>query len=160
MPAFYLDSSALVKRYVPETGSDILNALFVRVPAQQMIVSSWAVAETVAALNRKKNDTQMTSTALASTINLLLDETDLCWQPKVDSASVRDSLDLITRHNLNATDALHLHVVLHLQKLLSQFETNLVLVTSDQRLLRAAKAEDLITIDPEQISESELRKFL
>ena len=159
MPAFYLDASAMVKRYAPESGSELVNALFTRVPAQQHIVSIWTVAETVAALNRKRNSAQMTSSALASAVNLLLTETDALWQVKVDSASVRDSLDLITRHNINATDALHLHIVLHLQRLLAQFGTDIVLVTSDHRLLNAAEAEGLRTIDPEQASEAELKKF-
>jgi hypothetical protein len=40
-----------------------------------------------------------------------------------------------------------------------QLEGTVVFVTSDHRLLNAAEAEGLRTVDPEQTSEAELKKF-
>lgn len=54
-----------------------------------------------------------------------------------------------TRHNINSADALHLHQALNLHNLLRPLGHAPILVTADQRLLRAAKAEGLLTLDPE-----------
>ena len=79
---------------------------------------------------------------------------------KADSEDIRASFPLIFKHNVNATDALHLHLALSVRQVAEQLGSGMVIVTSDQRLLKAAKAEGLTTIDPEQISESELKKML
>jgi predicted nucleic acid-binding protein len=44
MPRYYLDSSALVKRYHAEAGSDRVRALF-KVPANRIISSRLAILE-------------------------------------------------------------------------------------------------------------------
>lgn len=49
------DASALVKRYVPDIGSDVVSELFASVPAAQMITTFVGYAEAHAALVRKRN---------------------------------------------------------------------------------------------------------
>ncbi|MBI3538334.1 MAG: type II toxin-antitoxin system VapC family toxin [Chloroflexi bacterium] len=52
---FYLDSSALVKHYAPEPGSEIVDRIVESLRGKRVIVSLWILAEVIAALNRKKN---------------------------------------------------------------------------------------------------------
>jgi hypothetical protein len=52
-------------------------------------------------------------------------------------------------HSVNATDAIVLHAALGLAQHQRSRGDDLVLVASDQRLLRAAQAEGLRTFDPE-----------
>jgi hypothetical protein len=59
------------------------------------------------------------------------------------------SLPLIVAHSINSTDALTLKSALALARRLRRDGDDRVLVASDQRLLRAAGAEGLITFDPE-----------
>ncbi|MBN1454969.1 MAG: type II toxin-antitoxin system VapC family toxin [Methanomicrobia archaeon] len=47
----YLDTSALVKRYREEEGSELMNALFES--DNELISSSWTLAEAIAAINKK-----------------------------------------------------------------------------------------------------------
>jgi predicted nucleic acid-binding protein len=60
---------------------------------------------------------------------------------------VQASVVWIVRHNLNATDALHLQVALS-QRALG--EGSVYLVSSDRRLVRAAQVEGLVCVDPER----------
>lgn len=49
------DASALAKRYIPEPGSQTVNAVFVAIPPAQMVPTIMSYSETVAALVRKLN---------------------------------------------------------------------------------------------------------
>jgi hypothetical protein len=47
------DASALAKRYIPEPGSQTVNAVFVAIPPAQMVTTVMSYSETVAARVRK-----------------------------------------------------------------------------------------------------------
>jgi len=55
MLRIYFDVSALVKRYVPEVGTNIVNEAFRLVPLDQMACSRLGVLELVSILQRKRN---------------------------------------------------------------------------------------------------------
>jgi hypothetical protein len=55
MRFFFLDGSALAKRYVAETGSPLLNQLFDHVAADRLAVLNVGFAEVVSILVRRKN---------------------------------------------------------------------------------------------------------
>lgn len=139
MTIFYCDSSALVKRYSIESGSDVVNRLFESPSRDRLTALIWVVSETAAALNRHKNAGAISETDFEIVVNQLIAETDLFHQPKTDAEDVRQSLPLIFDHNINATDALYLQVALKLHRLLQLVGSRVVLVTADQRLVRAAR---------------------
>ena len=62
---------------------------------------------------------------------------------------VTTSFPLIVAHSINSTDALILKSALAIARKLRRAGDDLVLVASDQRLLRAAQAEGLTTFNPE-----------
>ncbi len=153
---FYLDASALIKRYSPEAGAEILDRLFEPSVRDRLIASIWSITETAAALNRKKNAAQIPASDFDPLIERLMQESDLFFQPKSDSDDVRQSLTFIFKHNLNATDALHLQIALKLRHLLTLMGNEIVLVASDERLLRAANLEGLPTLNPESATVADL----
>lgn len=55
MALLFWDASALVKRYMPETGSEAVNALFECVPLPDMTAASWGYLETYSILLRGYN---------------------------------------------------------------------------------------------------------
>jgi hypothetical protein len=55
MTFFFLDGSALAKRYVAETGSPLLDHLFDQVAAERLAVLNIGFAEVVSILVRRKN---------------------------------------------------------------------------------------------------------
>lgn len=95
MSVFYCDSSALVKHYSIENGSDVVDRLFDPPFRERLTALIWVVAETAAALNRHKNAGAISETDFEVVINQLVEETDLFHQPKTDAEDVRQSLSLI-----------------------------------------------------------------
>ena len=51
--AFYMDASALAKRYVPEPGSELVDAILDNVPARRFNVLNVGLGEVVSILVRK-----------------------------------------------------------------------------------------------------------
>jgi hypothetical protein len=66
---------------------------------------------------------------------------------------------LIVQHNINATDAQILKSCLDLQQRLPE-EDQLVLLSSDKRLLRAAQNNNVSVLDPEVANFSELQVLM
>jgi len=65
------------------------------------------------------------------------------------TAEATTSLSLIVAHSINSTGAITLRSALAIVQKLRAGGDDLVLVSSDQRLLRAAQAEGLLTFNPE-----------
>jgi predicted nucleic acid-binding protein len=140
----YFDASALVKRYVNEPGTAVVNHLFATVPPPQRIVLTVGVGETVSVIVRRRNTGALTVAAAAQAVanfrSEVLDHPDVA---KIDTgaAAVGTSLAHIDRHSLNATDALVLVTALDFAAQLRPAGHDLLLITSDRRLTAAAGAE-------------------
>jgi predicted nucleic acid-binding protein len=153
----YFDASALVKRYAVEPGQPIVNELFRLLDVEQLYLSYWSVTEAVSVLVRKRNRGDLTLRDMRTATSRLVSESLSMQEESVDSNDARASIQYITRYNLNATDALHLFLALRMHGTLKK---PVVMVSSDSRLLRAAGAEGLITLNPETSSLSDVRRFL
>ena len=104
MNYFYLDASALVKRYTTEPGSPAMDLLLERLlPGySEHLLSSWlGFLEVVSVLNRQRNAGRLDQGTLRLALARLTDESArLCLVPIVDQGVAR-SLELVLRHNLN-----------------------------------------------------------
>jgi hypothetical protein len=100
-------------------------------------------------LNRHKNEGRIPSLLVQQAVaRLLVEASDMDVQP-LNEAIVMESLPLISKHNVNASDALYLHQVMLLKNLLRRVDHDVILVASDRRLVRAATAEGISVLDPE-----------
>jgi predicted nucleic acid-binding protein len=155
----YLDASALVKRYVVEPGTPLLNHLFGRVTHDRFCVFNIGIAEVVSILVRKKNGGHLPAAAFAQA---LLDfGAEIVAPPQIekliaDNALVLAAIPLIDRYAINSTDAVILRSALGLAVPMRARGDDLILLTSDKRLLKAAQAEGLLTFDPETQTQAEL----
>ena len=70
------------------------------------------------------------------------------------------AFDFIDRHSVNSTDAMILRSALDLLADLRQAGDDLLLVSCDLRLLKAAQVERLKTLNPETQSEADLDTLL
>lgn len=152
MNSFYLDASALVKRYVLEKGSPHVHAILDGVPHNRIYLLNVGAGEVVSILVRKRN---AGSISTASFGQAYVDfETEILRAADIRKQSVSNrlalsSFPLIVAHSINSTDALMLRSALVIARKLRAGGEDLVLAASDQRLLRAAGAEGLTTFDPE-----------
>lgn len=152
MPIVFWDASALIKRYLTETGSQSVNAIFAAPQKMEMVTTPSGYTETYAALLRKRNGGVLNQSEFGTAVIALQDE--VIHNVDFGLISVSDeiifaSIEIIHRHNLNSTDAALLTALLEVSQ--SSGISTCVLVASDQRLLRATAAEGLATLNPEHI---------
>lgn len=86
--------------------------------------------------------------ALVEFSSEVIDDVDFSLHSVSDDL-VRTSLPLIERHSLNATDALILRSALDVARSLRAAGDDLVMISSDIRLVSAAQAGGLIAWNPE-----------
>lgn len=146
---YYLDSSALVKRYAVETGSDKVTAL---VESDEKIAVSWlALPETLSAVARRAKGGSISTEVLDSIRNQLHRDMQRFMTVEVCGAPVDGIEKLIARHALRGADSIHLSTALWLSK---ATKTTVVFVASDNELLNAARAEKLKILNPSEVIRS------
>jgi predicted nucleic acid-binding protein len=142
---YYLDSSALMKRYAAESGSDSMTML---VESDAMIAVSWlALPETLAAVARRAKGGSLSAEDLKSIKNQLHLDLQRFMIVEVSGAPVEGIEALIARHALRGADSIHLSTALWLKK---ATKSPVVFVASDHELLAAARAERLKTLNPSE----------
>lgn len=152
MNSFYWDASALAKRYAPEIGTPLVNHLFTYVTPDRMLCLIVGVSEVISIFVRKKNARLITPEAFSQALvdfRTEIIEVDAFKLISIEDTLVFASHPLIEKHALNATDALILRSTLNMATVLRPVGNDIVLVTSDHRLLRAAQVEGLQTFNPE-----------
>lgn len=140
----YLDTSALVKRFVREPGSDVVAELLGS--GEAVATAKIAFAEVYSGLTRRFREGNLSSRAYA----LVCRQFERDW-PGFLRVDLQDEIltsarDLIRRHPLRALEAIHLASALSLRKALGEEVT---FTASDERLIRAAEAERLKTLNVE-----------
>jgi hypothetical protein len=155
------DASALAQRYAPEMGHQTVNALFTAIPRTQMVTTVLGYSETCAALVRKRNggvlDAATFSVARSALRAEVIDDPEF-GVLAVEFVDILGGIDF-NRHNLNSADASILMTFLSFAQ--SQpAPTTSVLAAADQRLLRAAQAEGLTTLNPELMSAADVAAFV
>jgi len=149
MALFYLDTSALVKRYRSEQGSDFLAELLDNPPANDRFYLSFlSVLELTSGLLRLAKAGQI-SDELArealSTYRSDLRELLRLW-PLGENIFV-SAIDVVEQHRIRSADAIHLATVLAVSQ--AEPETELVLVSSDRELVQATQDAGLTVVNPE-----------
>jgi len=146
----FLDTSAYLKEFAREQGSDAIAALFESCENGKvhLMISEWAINEGIAAIDRKNRRGEMTigerdkiipevlrkTRSLALTTNFIL--------IPVESAVVSSSARLITQRHLSADDSLQLFSALAAEAEL--------FVSADSRLNEAASSEGMKSFDIEK----------
>jgi len=161
--SFYLDASALAKRYVVEKGSAQVDAILDTARGDQIYVLNIGAGEVVSILVRKRNAGTLSAADFGDAmVNF---HSEIVHAADVNKLSVSNrltisSFPLIVAHSINSTDAITLKSALAIARKLRAAGDDLVLVASDQRLLRGAQAEGLITFDPETQDRAALATLL
>jgi uncharacterized protein len=160
---FLLDASALVKRYIAEKGSALIDHLFVRSSKDRLSSSMLGLAEVGACLIRKRNSAIVTTatfgSAFAAMVADTLDAADFTKWP-ADNALIRAAITLLDKHPINSADGVLLQIALEANTIEQGRNNAIVLVSSDQRLVKAAQAEGLMTFDPEAQTQADVDKLI
>jgi predicted nucleic acid-binding protein len=150
--SFYMDASALAKRYIPEKGNELVDEILDKVPSSRIQFLNIGAGEILSILVRRRNAGTLSIPNFeqaAASFNTEIVRSGAVKRVPVTSRLIIGSFPLIVAHSVNSTDALTLKSALAITRRLRRAGDDLVLVASDQRLLRAAQAESLITFNPE-----------
>jgi predicted nucleic acid-binding protein len=157
--SFYMDANALAKRYIPEAGNELVDVILDTVPSSRIYFLNVGTGEVYSILVRKRNTGSLSPAdfrqATADFHDEIVDRAAVTRVP-VTNRLVTSSLQLILTHSINSTDALILKSALTIALRLRRAGDDLVLVASDQRLLRAAQAEGLVTFNPDTQNQAAL----
>ncbi|MBO8183612.1 MAG: type II toxin-antitoxin system VapC family toxin [Archaeoglobus sp.] len=139
MTKIYLDTSALVKRYVEEEGSEEVDAIFEKAYGEEvkLVISQWNIAEAVVVFDKYERKGILEA---KQTINLLQNELETMVRMQYFKITpigsmIAESIPLILAHHIYVADAI--------QILTCRQENCDLFATFDKKLRKVAKAEGL-----------------
>lgn len=144
MTSLFFDTSALVKRYHAESGTDRVDEL-VEDTETHVIVSSLAVVETVSAFRRKYNIGDIDESEMLALVSAFFRESlDEFVIVSLEESRIRFSFDLILDDDLRTLDSLQLSTGL----VVSEEVGNVTFVTATEELASVASKRGLEVVNP------------
>lgn len=142
---YFLDSSALVKRYHQEKGTATVDHIIESTAT--IIISSLAVLEVTAALTRKKNEGKIRDDVYQGLLGeLSRDVLERFVVLSLDDSLIPKSITLVTEQGLRTLDSLQLSAALQAW----EFADELSFVSADRRLNQVAALLGLAVLSPEE----------
>jgi len=153
----YLDSNAIVKRYVKERGTHAVNLAYSKASLADLTLafSLWNVGEVIGVLDTYKQRGWISQPNYDKAITLFANETlrlariAMLQVIPLYGYLLVDAWKLIPRHHLYEADAIQISTSKHTEARL--------LLTADKRLAQAAIAEGLNAINVEDEDEKAIR---
>jgi predicted nucleic acid-binding protein len=144
---YYLETSALVKLYVRELGTERLLRLTARTNNHRFAILALSRVEMHSAIRRRQREGDVD----AAVADQLLSQFDQHLESRFIKQMLNDQLidlatSLVNRNALRAYDAVQLAGCLMLKENSASDEPTFV--CSDERLLRAAENEGVVCLDP------------
>jgi uncharacterized protein len=148
---YFLDTSALAKRYIPEIGTPWINRI--TTPSKNnilLLLSQLTWVELQSAISRRQRENTLT----LEESQILRTRFQSHWNTDyhiitVDQTLLNLATELIKKHPLRAYDAVQLASALIIQPSLSNPATTpFTFVSADDRLLTIAQLEGLTTLNP------------
>lgn len=149
MPSFYLDTSALMKYYREEIGSEVTKELLEHPGIDDRFATSFlTVLELTSSVLRLAKGGQLPQQLVEEILVSLAEDIHRLFRVwPLDEASAEQAITVILQHRLRTGDALQLATALNLAT--SAPGAQLVFVSSDKELLSAAVASGFSVLDPE-----------
>ena len=150
MPIYFVDTSALAKRYVNEPGSAWLRALLNPTTGAETLIVRIAAVELIAAITRRERGGSVSLADAAAARAAVRSDLAAEYQVvEVTEALIGRAMSLAEAHGVRGYDAVQLAAALEVNALLvAGALPPLLLVSADSELNAAATAEGLAIEDP------------
>lgn len=146
MTLYYFDTSALLKHYLSEPGSEWVRGLADLRHGNVILVSDLTTVEFCSALARRQREGSITPTnAIVLQIRFFADFEREYLSIALTRNLLRSACDSFDRHPLRSLDAIQLASAREARYVLQE---EIVFVTADKNLLAAAASEGFATDDP------------
>jgi predicted nucleic acid-binding protein len=148
--AYFLDSSALVKRYVQETGTSWVRGITRRSPSTVIYIARITAVEVPCAIARRRKGRTLTAAKASSILHRFRQHLVGRYNvAQITTTLLDDATRLGVKHALRAYDSVQLAVALEVNRFHQAGGSGPVtLVSADQALNDAAIAEGLTVDDP------------
>ena len=148
--AYFLDTSALVKRYVPELGSNWIQSITLPAAGNFLAISQITWVEVCSAFSRRQREGSLSGDEVDQLMGYFRTDFDNQYEVlEVDRTLIETAGALVMQNPLRAYDSVQLASALRVQStLVSVPDTQLVFVSADNRLLNIAHSEGLATDNP------------
>jgi predicted nucleic acid-binding protein len=151
VPIVYVETSALIKKYIQEVGSDVIGELFEHQSTIGLFsISVLATLELKSALARLQRGGRITDPDRNDLLaEFWSDSTLFSIAMSVDNLLLDEAGEFLDKSALRTLDAMHFASAMRLKSLAERTDETLVMVTSDLELVSAWEAEGFVTINPE-----------
>lgn len=150
MAALFFDSSALVKRYAAETGTNWVFSLVRPSADNRLYLARITGVEVIAALTKRMRVGSLTAAQTDKAVNRFEREfANRYLLIEISPQVIRTAIDLAKSHTLRGYDAVHLAAALQAnQDRISVGGSPLTFISADHHLNAAATAEGLTVGNP------------
>ena len=149
MAVYYVDASAIVKRYRSKQETKVIAILLNEAPPEDRFYTSFlSVLEVTSGFHRLAAAGQLEEALIQELLARFrrdLNAQFRLWPLTNDI--VAEAMGVVEEHRLRSADALHLATALSISALAA--DASLVMVSSDRELLRSAVAAGLVVLDPQ-----------
>jgi uncharacterized protein len=143
---YFLDSSALAKRYIAEIGSGWMQKISRRSARHTLVISELATIEFVALLSRRHRDKSISTKDFKLIEGLFFTHVRTQYQViKTDTRAYQTARTLPPKHPLRTLDAIQLASAIVAQNIIGK---SIIFVSADNRLLNIAQAEGFSIDNP------------
>jgi predicted nucleic acid-binding protein len=143
---YFLDSTAFVKLFVQEAGTDAIIRLMEATEDNRKLISAGTPLEVYAALRRRERVGGIAHEDGEAARNILRVEAARMVQQPLNPAVLEAARQVLDRHELRSAEALQLGAAVVAREMFQGMEV--IFVSADQRLLEAAKGERFETLNP------------
>ena len=150
MKTYFFDTSALVKRYITEIGSDWVRTLTDAQSGNRIILARITWIEMLSAYSRLRRESTLDETAF----NIVLQAFEYDWDTQYqiiefDKTIAEQAGEFVKKYPLRAYDSVQLASALKIHRIHAQVAPGLfVFVSADDRLLAVAKSENMSVENP------------
>lgn len=150
MSVYFLDSSALVKRYVVELGSAWIRAIAAPQAQNKLIIARLTWVEVLSAFARRQREKTFTPEDTFDAIGSFRYDSDHQYRIVELSRGVMEVAgQLVGKYPLRASDAVQLAAALQILPAFNAAKTtSFTFLSADDRLIAAAMAENLKAENP------------
>ena len=146
MSCYFLDSTAFVKLFVQEAGTDAIIRLMEATEDNRKLISAGTPLEVYAALRRRERVGGIAHEDGEAARNILRVEAARMVQQPLNPAVLEAARQVLDRHELRSAEALQLGAAVVAREMFQGMEV--VFVSADPRLLEAARGERFETLNP------------
>jgi len=146
---FFIDSSALVKRYVRERGTAFVTDTTDPAAAHRVYIARITGVEVIAALARRHRAGDIATDALAAVIAQFREEFAVVYRVvEMTAGLLADAMRLAETGELRGYDAVQLAAALRVHAECTALGLSITVISADADLNEAALAEGLAVEDP------------